>query len=119
MSENETDRAALGPFSELPLTPAMLANLTQLGYLTMTPIQAASLPLALAGHDLIAQARRTLEIETVSGHAGILAHLGLPPDLEDQAVVLPHHVSVRGRPSRAPVLTLPLCEAHGPSTQGS
>jgi ATP-independent RNA helicase DbpA len=34
----------------------MLANLQQLGYLQMTPIQAAALPLALAGHDLIAQA---------------------------------------------------------------
>ncbi|MDP9154246.1 ATP-dependent RNA helicase DbpA [Caballeronia sordidicola] len=44
-------------FSALPLSPAMLANLEQLGYLTMTPIQAASLPLALAGHDLIAQAK--------------------------------------------------------------
>ncbi|MDB5786019.1 MAG: ATP-dependent helicase, partial [Caballeronia mineralivorans] len=42
-------------FSALPLSPAMLANLEQLGYLTMTPIQAASLPIALAGHDLIAQ----------------------------------------------------------------
>ena len=44
-------------FSSLPLPPAALANLQQLGYTTMTPIQAASLPLALAGHDLIAQAR--------------------------------------------------------------
>jgi ATP-dependent RNA helicase DbpA len=45
------------PFSQLPLPPAMLANLTQLGYLEMTPIQAASLPVALAGQDLIAQAK--------------------------------------------------------------
>ena len=45
------------PFSDLPLVPAMQANLQQLSYLTMTPIQAASLPLALAGHDLIAQAK--------------------------------------------------------------
>ncbi|SAL66882.1 ATP-dependent RNA helicase DbpA [Caballeronia terrestris] len=44
-------------FSSLPLTPAMQANLQQLGYLTMTPIQAASLPVALDGHDLIAQAK--------------------------------------------------------------
>jgi ATP-independent RNA helicase DbpA len=44
-------------FGTLPLSPAMLANLEQLGYLTMTPIQAASLPIALAGHDLIAQAK--------------------------------------------------------------
>lgn len=47
-----------GPsFNELPLAPAMLANLQQLEYLTMTPIQAASLPITLAGHDLIAQAK--------------------------------------------------------------
>ncbi|WP_321794088.1 ATP-dependent RNA helicase DbpA [Caballeronia sp. J97] len=44
-------------FSNLPLSPAMQSNLQQLGYLSMTPIQAASLPPALAGHDLIAQAK--------------------------------------------------------------
>ena len=47
-----------GPsFDTLNLPAAMLANLQQLGYVGMTPIQAASLPLALAGHDLIGQAR--------------------------------------------------------------
>ncbi|MBS0551352.1 MAG: ATP-dependent RNA helicase DbpA, partial [Proteobacteria bacterium] len=45
------------PFDDLPLTAAMLAAVKQLGYLTMTPIQAASLPLALAGRDLIARAK--------------------------------------------------------------
>src|SRR5687767_15517789 len=44
-------------FGSLPLPPATLANLEQLGYERMTPIQAASLPLALAGKDLIAQAK--------------------------------------------------------------
>ena len=44
-------------FDSLPLTPAMKANLQQLGYASMTPIQAASLPLALEGLDLIAQAK--------------------------------------------------------------
>ncbi len=43
-------------FSTLPLNPATLDNLAALGYLQMTPIQAASLPVALAGKDLIAQA---------------------------------------------------------------
>jgi ATP-independent RNA helicase DbpA len=54
-----TDSAANSnrPFTEMPLSPAMQANLQQLGYLTMTPIQAASLPITLAGHDLIAQAK--------------------------------------------------------------
>ena len=45
-----------GNFDTLGLDDATLANLRQLGYLQMTPIQAASLPLALAGKDLIAQA---------------------------------------------------------------
>ena len=44
-------------FASLPLSPATLENLASLGYLTMTPIQAASLPPALLGKDLIAQAQ--------------------------------------------------------------
>lgn len=44
-------------FSEMPLSPDMLAILQQLEYRTMTPIQAASLPITLAGNDLIAQAK--------------------------------------------------------------
>src|SRR3990167_8860013 len=46
-----------GDFSTLPLSPATLANLQQLGYLEMTPIQAASMPPALLGKDIIAQAK--------------------------------------------------------------
>ena len=50
--------AAAGPgFAELPLSAAMLANLDRLNYTVMTPIQAASLPPALEGRDLIAQAK--------------------------------------------------------------
>ncbi|TAK97500.1 MAG: ATP-dependent RNA helicase DbpA, partial [Aquabacterium sp.] len=44
-------------FSNLPLSPSMQENLQALGYLAMTAIQAASLPLTLAGDDLIAQAK--------------------------------------------------------------
>ncbi len=44
-------------FSKLPLNPAVLQNLERLGYTAMTPIQAETLPLALAGRDLIAQAK--------------------------------------------------------------
>src|SRR3954470_24236724 len=44
-------------FSKLPLSPATLENLTRLGYHEMTPIQAASLPSALLGKDIIAQAK--------------------------------------------------------------
>ena len=49
--------AAPFDFSALSLNEATLANLAQLGYHQMTPIQAASLPPALAGKDLIAQAQ--------------------------------------------------------------
>ena len=49
--------ASAADFSQLPLSPAMLANLQQLGYLSMTAIQAASLPAALLGKDIIAQAK--------------------------------------------------------------
>ena len=45
------------PFSRLPLSAQRLATLEQLGYIGMTPIQAAALPIALAGDDLIAQAK--------------------------------------------------------------
>ena len=54
---NKATATPATPFSALPLAPAMLENLTRLGYVDMTPIQAASLPIAFAGHDLIAQAK--------------------------------------------------------------
>ena len=56
-------------FSSLTLHPATLQNLQALGYEQMTPIQAASLPLTLAGRDLIAQA---------STGSGKTAAFGLP-----------------------------------------
>lgn len=74
------------PFSELDLPPAMLANLTQLGYLNMTPIQAASLPIALAGHDLIAQAK-TGSGKTAAFTLSLLNKLD-PRNLAVQAMVL-------------------------------
>ena len=77
-------------FNELQLPAATLANLQQLGYLGMTPIQAASLPLALAGHDLIAQAK-TGSGKTAAFALVLLARLkpteaGGPPAV--QALVL-------------------------------
>lgn len=45
-------------FSELNALPdAQLTNLNELGYLTMTPVQAATLPAILAGKDVRAQAK--------------------------------------------------------------
>ena len=76
-----------GPgFASLPLSAATLANLQALGYLTMTPIQAAALPLALIGHDLIAQAA-TGSGKTATFALALLARLDLTrPDT--QALVL-------------------------------
>jgi len=54
---SETSAPGASSFALLPLAPHTLANLARLGYDAMTPIQAASLPLALAGRDIVAQAR--------------------------------------------------------------
>jgi ATP-independent RNA helicase DbpA len=76
-----------GPsFSSLPLPPATLANLQRLGYERMTPIQAASLPLALAGKDLIAQAK-TGSGKTAAFALPLLANLN-PRRFAVQALVL-------------------------------
>jgi ATP-dependent RNA helicase DbpA len=44
-------------FHTLPLKPALLASVDTLGYSSMTPIQAQSLPAMLEGRDVIAQAQ--------------------------------------------------------------
>jgi ATP-dependent RNA helicase RhlE len=44
-------------FESLGLAPALLRALTEQGYATPTPIQAAAIPLALEGHDLLAGAQ--------------------------------------------------------------
>ena len=84
-----TPAASSDGFGALRLSPACLHNLEQLGYARMTPIQAASLPISLAGQDLIAQA---------STGSGKTAAFGLPlverlqsagvPGAAVQAVVL-------------------------------
>ena len=73
-------------FSTLALSPATLANLQQLGYTTMTPIQAASLPPALLGKDLIAQAS-TGSGKTAAFALALLANLN-PRRFAVQALVL-------------------------------
>jgi ATP-dependent RNA helicase DbpA len=73
-------------FSRLPLSPQALQNLQTLGYLQMTPIQAASLPLTLAGHDLIAQAK-TGSGKTAAFALALLANLN-PRRFAVQGLVL-------------------------------
>lgn len=64
----------------------MLDNLDSLGYREMTAIQAASLPLALSGQDLIAQAE-TGSGKTAAFALPLLSHLN-PRDFGTQALVL-------------------------------
>jgi ATP-independent RNA helicase DbpA len=66
--------ASPSDFASLSLPAHVLANLEQLGYLKMTPIQAASLPVALLGKDLIAQAK-TGSGKTAAFGLALLANL--------------------------------------------
>jgi ATP-independent RNA helicase DbpA len=63
-------------FSTLALSPAMQDNLQRLGYLEMTAIQAASLPPALLGKDIIAQAK-TGSGKTAAFALALLANLSV------------------------------------------
>src|SRR3954452_5163536 len=62
-AENSTDDARALPksaelaFESFGLADAVLAGVVAAGYKTPTPIQAAAIPVVLAGKDLIAQAR--------------------------------------------------------------
>jgi ATP-dependent RNA helicase DbpA len=73
-------------FDTLPLSEPVRDNLQRLGYTQMTPIQAASLPLALAGKDLIAQAK-TGSGKTAAFSLPLLANLN-PRHFGVQALVL-------------------------------
>ncbi|MDT7835904.1 ATP-dependent RNA helicase DbpA [Aquabacterium sp. OR-4] len=75
MTASSAGAPSTGPaFDSLPLPGHVLDNLRSLGFAHMTPIQAASLPLALAGQDLIAQAK-TGSGKTVAFALPLLARL--------------------------------------------
>lgn len=73
-------------FSSLHLQAPMLKNLASLGYSEMTPVQAHSLPLILAGKDVIAKAK-TGSGKTAAFGIGLLTHLDASA-LRVQALVL-------------------------------
>lgn len=70
-------------FQQLDLSPAMLANLAQLGFQTPTPVQAGAIPPILAGRDVIAMAR-TGSGKTAAFGIGLVEHLN------------PRHFAVQG-----------------------
>ena len=73
-------------FSSIPLPPALHAALESLGYTTMTPVQATSLPAIIAGRDLIAQAP-TGSGKTVAFGLGLLHRIDVAL-VKPQALVL-------------------------------
>ena len=73
-------------FDKLSLSPDLRTALKQLEYATMTPIQAASLPILLNGHDLIAQAK-TGSGKTAAFAISLLTNLN-PRRFAVQAMVL-------------------------------
>lgn len=73
-------------FSTLGLQPALLESLSSLGYETMTPIQAQSLPPILAGQDVIGQGR-TGSGKTAAFGLGLLNRLNAER-FQVQALVL-------------------------------
>ena len=73
-------------FSSLALHPDLLTNLSSLGYDSMTPIQAQSLPPILAGQDVIGQGK-TGSGKTAAFGLGLLARLDAS-SLRAQSLVL-------------------------------
>ncbi len=76
----------MNDFTTLALSPALAPGIDALGYTTMTPIQAQSLPPILDGRDLIAQAP-TGSGKTAAFGLGLLQRLD-PAVIRAQALVL-------------------------------
>ena len=75
-------------FSSLGLSQAWLENLDQLGYTTMTPIQAEALPLMLEGRDVIGEAS-TGTGKTAAFALTLLAKIEPASDLPGALVLCP------------------------------
>ena len=86
LPENTVDLSLNLSFSSLGLPDGLLNNLLSLGYESMTPIQAQSLPPMLKGEDIIAQAK-TGSGKTAAFGLSLLKHLN-PEQFVVQALVL-------------------------------
>jgi ATP-dependent RNA helicase DeaD len=85
MNETDTPSTENG-FAGLGLIPALMAAVERLGYTTATPIQASTIPLLLAGRDVLGQAQ-TGTGKTAAFGLPILQRLDLA-DRRVQALVL-------------------------------
>ncbi len=81
-----TVHAMSSQFESLPLAPALLQVCSELGFTELTPIQAQSIPLLLAGKDLIGQSK-TGSGKTAAFALPLLQRIELPRR-ELQALVL-------------------------------
>ncbi|MES2643845.1 MAG: ATP-dependent RNA helicase DbpA [Myxococcota bacterium] len=75
-------------FEALPVPPALLQVVAELGYTAMTPIQAESLPVLLAGGDLVGQSR-TGSGKTVAFGLPLLAQIDVTLRRPQALVVCP------------------------------
>lgn len=83
------ENADVTAFSALNALPdAQLANLSELGYHTMTPVQAAALPAILAGKDVRAQAK-TGSGKTAAFGLGLLQHIDASQFVTQSLVLCP------------------------------
>src|SRR5690554_1920872 len=81
-----TTQPPLSQFSQLPLAANLLQRVAELGYSTMTPVQAGSLPVILAGQDVVVQAP-TGSGKTAAFALGLLTKL-VPARQAPQALVM-------------------------------
>jgi superfamily II DNA/RNA helicase len=89
--EDEVDPAAVVPevtFADFPVHPDIVASLADAGIRTPFPIQAMTLPVALAGHDIIGQAK-TGTGKTLGFGVPMLNRVVAPGDAEFESLARP------------------------------
>jgi len=73
-------------FTETEISPEILRAVSEMGFTEMTPIQAQSIPLVLAGHDLLGQAKTGTGKTAAFGIPAIMA--AVPDSKRPQVLVL-------------------------------
>ena len=88
-------------FTTLNLRPELIQSVTELGYTQLTDIQAATIPVVLAGEDVLAQAK-TGSGKTAAFGLGILQGLDEKRTYTHALVLCPtRDIAILGRPRGA------------------